>query len=182
MHTELRQILRRLTNAPGFTAIVILTLALGIGANTAVFSLFDQVILRLLPVRDPGKLVLLESSEDRLPGWSFSDNHSSVHSYPAFRELREGNTVFTDILARSGAPASLSYKGSSERVDGELVSGNFFDVLGVSACRGSTFHGSENAPDGSQPLVVLSHGFWSSRFGARDEMIGEKITLNGHPL
>ncbi len=178
---EFLQVLRGLAKTPWFVVVVTLNLSLGIGANTAIFSLFDQVILRLLPVKSPQELVLLESAGDQ-PGWSLSDNRHTVFSYPIYEDLQEHNTVFEGILARASAPVALAHGRESERADGELVSGNFFDVLGVRPLAGSVFHGEDDQPEGSQPVVVLSHGHWTRRFGERPDSVDEKITLNGYPM
>src|ERR1700731_3022207 len=132
---DLKYTLRMLARTPGFTAVAVLTLALGIGANTAIFTLLDQVLLRLLPVRDPGQLVLVYRRgflNTTNMGWR-------VVSYPFYRDLRDQNQVFDGVLCRFALATSLGYQGQTERVVAELVSGNYFDVLGVGAALGRTF-------------------------------------------
>jgi len=128
----MRFALRTLLKDRGFTAVAILTLALGIGANTAVYSLTDQILLRRLPVRNPDELVIL-----RMPGpvsghtWSDIDDGAQSFSYPLYKDLRDTNPVFSGLLARFPVSLSVSGQGSTERADGELVSGNYFEVLGL---------------------------------------------------
>jgi hypothetical protein len=132
---DLRYAVRTLVKSPAFTVIVVLTLGLGIGANTAIFSLTDQVLLRLLPVRSPEQLVVLDGP-GAFQGRTFNNG---TFSYPMYRDFRDQNTVFDGVLARFPAPLTLITNGQAERVDGELVSGNYFDVLGVRAHIGRTF-------------------------------------------
>src|SRR5262245_47219119 len=124
---DVRYALRTLTRTPAFTAIVILTLGLGIGANTAIFSLMDQVLLRLLPVKNPRELVQLDG-----PG-TFSGRtvNDRTFSYPMYVDFRDRNDVFDGLVARFGTHATLTQRGQAERVDVELVSGNTFTVLGA---------------------------------------------------
>src|SRR6185295_4574932 len=124
MLQDLRYALRTLVTAPGFTIVVVLTLALGIGANTAIFSLTDQVLLRLLPVREPERLVVLDGP-GAFQGRTFNNG---TFSYPMYRDFRDQNTVFDGVLARFPSPLTMMTGGQSERVNGELVSGNYFDV------------------------------------------------------
>src|SRR5450755_2037012 len=126
---DLRYALRQLGRSPGFTAAAVLSLALGIGANTAIFSLLDQVLLRPLPVADPQRLVLL-NWQGQFYGPSMSDD---VLSYPLYQDLRDHNQVFSGLLGYHQTTFGIGYRGQVERVPGELVSGNYFDVLGVRA-------------------------------------------------
>src|SRR3954466_1608627 len=129
MSQDIRYALRTLIKTPAFTAVVVLTLALGIGANTAIFSLTDQVLLRLLPVKSPERLVVLDGP-GAFNGRTFNN---ATFSYPMYGDFRDANTVFDGVLARFPAPFTLMAGGEAERVNGELVSGNYFDVLGVRA-------------------------------------------------
>src|SRR5882762_2243667 len=131
---DLRHVLRTLLNTPAFTIVVVLTLALGIGANTAIFSLTDQILLRLLPVQHPEQLVVFDNP-GTFAGRTFNNN---TFSYPMYRDFRDRNSVFSGVIARFPAPLTLMMTGQSERVSGELVSGNYFDVLGVHAIVGRT--------------------------------------------
>src|SRR5438046_8913682 len=125
MLQDLRYAVRTLIKTPAFTIVVVLTLALGIGANTAIFSLTDQVLLRLLPVKSPERLVVLDGP-GAFQGRAFNNG---TFSYPMYRDFRDRTTVFDGILARFPAPLTLMTNGQAERVSGELVSGNYFDVL-----------------------------------------------------
>ena len=171
-----------LAKHPGFTAIAVLTLALGIGANTAIFSLVSQILLRSLPVQNPGELVVLRS-----PGpmrghvWSDGDNAQSF-SYPMYKGLRDTNTVFSGMLARFAIPASIASHGQTERGSGELVSGNYFDVLGVRPTLGRLFTLDDDRVPGAQPVVVLSHAYWTRRFGGDPGVLNQTLLVNNTPL
>jgi len=175
---DLRYAVRSLTKAPGFTFVVVLTLALGIGANTAIFTLMDQVLLRGLPVRDPASLVTLDApgaNQGRLEG-------DHAFSYPMFVDFRERNTVFSGVLARFPVPLTMLYENRSERVRGELVSGTYFDVLGVHAAVGRLLSPSDDRNPGGHPVAVISHGFWLRRFGGDRALVGKTVRLNGFPM
>ena len=133
--SDFRYALRTLLKAPAFTIVVVLTLALGIGANTAIFSLTDQVLLRMLPVKSPEQLVVLDGP-GAFRGRTFNNG---TLSYPMYRDIRDQNTVFDGVIARFPAPLTLLTNGQSERVSADLVTGNYFDVLGVRAQIGRTF-------------------------------------------
>src|SRR5258708_2032723 len=132
MWNDFRFGLRTLRRSPVFTSVAILSLALGIGANTSIFSLLSQVMFRMLPVADPERLVVFHTDGQR-EGSATSDNGEAVFSYPMYKDLRGRNQVFSGVIARAGAPVSVGYKGQTERAGAELVSGNFFEVLGVHA-------------------------------------------------
>src|SRR6266852_7814307 len=134
---DLRYALRNLRRTPVFATVAILSLALGIGANTAIFSLLDQVLLRLLPVKNPAELVRLYPGPGPFSG-SFRCNRDCL-SFPTYRDLRDRNQVFSGVLARWPLGLSFTDGDRTERVAGELVPGNYFDVLGVSAALGRTF-------------------------------------------
>ncbi|HVN08431.1 MAG TPA: ABC transporter permease [Patescibacteria group bacterium] len=172
---DLRFGLRQLRRNPGFTAIGILSLALGIGANAAIFSLMDAVLLSRLPVRNPGELVVITS-------YDAGSNVNSSFSYPMYRDLRDRNQVFAGVIARGGAQFNLNYRGVTEKVNGELVSGNYYDVLGVRPWIGRLFTQQDDVTPGAQPVVVLSYGFWKSRFGGDPGMIGQRLLLNEQPM
>src|SRR5258707_11159537 len=156
---------RMLGKHPGFTAIAMLTLAIGIGANTAIFSLVNQVLLRHLPVQNPGELVLLRSpGPTRGHVWSDGDEAQSF-SYPMYKGLRDTNSVFSGMLARFAIPASIASRGQTERGSGELVSGNYFDVLGLRPTLGSLFTLDDDRVPGAQPVSVLSLAYWTRRSG-----------------
>ncbi|MEK6300040.1 MAG: ABC transporter permease [Acidobacteriota bacterium] len=173
---DLRYGARMLLKTPGFTLIAIITLALGIGANTAIFSVTDKLLVRSLAVKDPHRLVLINSV-------SVSPHFvGNAFSYPDFSEYRSQNEVFSGLLAFNTAELELKTHDQIERVASEFVSGNYFDVLGVSAARGRTFSPEEERAPGTQPVVVVSDAFWRNRFGADPNLIGQTITLNGFPL
>src|SRR6266568_3750509 len=168
MHTLLQDVrygLRMLGKNPGFTLIAILTLALGIGANTAIFSLLDQVLLRRLPVRNPGELVILKSpGPKRGHVWSDGDD-SEVFSYPLYKGLAKNTAVFDGMLARFQFAASIASRGQTERGSGELVTGNYFDVLGVRPALGRVLSPADDDVQGAHPVLVLSHAYWERHFG-----------------
>ncbi|HEY9141054.1 MAG TPA: ABC transporter permease [Bryobacteraceae bacterium] len=173
--------LRSLLRSPLFTVAAVASLALGIGANTAIFSLLDQVVLRSLPVRDPESLVVLHTDYNA-PGSSTSDNDESVFSYPLYRDLRASDAAFSGILARGSAGVRLAWKGNTEAAGAELVSGNYFQALGVGAAIGRTLAPSDEGAPGSNPVVVLSHAFWSAHLGADPSILNQTVALNGQPF
>jgi predicted permease len=176
---DLRYGARMLLKNPGFTLIAVLTLALGIGANTAIFSLTDQILFRLLPVERPAELVVLRS-----PGpkggrvWSDGDDTASF-SYPMYKALRDRSDGFSGLLARFAIPLSVAGAGRTERADGELVSGNYFEVLGVRPALGRVFNQEDDRAPGAHPVVVLSHAYWTRRFGADPAILNKTLTVNG---
>src|SRR5438046_3346120 len=178
---DLRYGLRMLAKNPGFTTVAMLTLALGIGANTAIFSLLDQVVLRSLPVAEPDRLVILHVAEWR-GGWSTSDNSEMVYSYPHYKDVRDQIPLFDGVIARAGVPLSVTAAGTSERAQGEIVSGNYFPVLGVHPALGPLLDAGNDGIPGASPVAVLSYGYWSRRFGANSQVVGQKIVLNSHPF
>ena len=181
MWKDLAFSVRTLRRSPLFTIAAALSLALGIGANTAIFSLLDQVVLRSLPVRDPQRLVLLHT-EYNTPGTSSSDNHESVYSYPIYRELRDHDAGMAGMIARMSGSARLSGQGAVTSLRVEMVSGNFFEVLGVRAALGRILTSSDDGAAGASPVAVLSHSYWTSQFGADPKILDRNITLNGLPF
>src|SRR5215216_2791462 len=149
---DVRYGVRALLKNPGFTAVAVITLALGIGANTAIFSLTDQILLRSLPVVKPEELVVLRSpGPKRGRVWSDGDGAASF-SYPMYKELRDRNNVFSGLLARFAVPLSVVGEGQTERADGELVSGNYFEVLGVRPALGRVFSEEDDRTPGAHPV------------------------------
>jgi predicted permease len=174
---DLRFAFRTLGRSPVFTAVAVLSLALGIGVNTALFSFIDRLLLRSLPVRDPQSLVLLDSPgpmAGRVEG-------DQTFSYPVYKEIRDRNDLFSGVLARYGAAVTLGWKNNTELVSGELVSGNYFDVLGVAPYLGRVFTASDDVTAGAHSVVVLGHGFWTRKFGGDPSVVGQKILINSHP-
>jgi putative ABC transport system permease protein len=177
---DLRYGARMLLKNPGFTLVAVLTLALGIGANTAIFSLTDQVLLRLLPVERPKELVILRSPGPQGGRVTSDGDNSASFSYPMYKDLRDrGNNVFSGLLARYTLPLSVAGAGQTERADGELVSGNYFEVLGVRPALGRVFNQEDDRAPGAHPVIVLSHAYWTRRFGADPAILNKTLTVNG---
>ena len=170
MYNDLRFAVRQLIKNPGFTAVAVLTLALGIGANTAIFSIVNAVLLRPFPYRAPERLVVIQ--ERVSAGDSFSP------SYPNFVDWRAQNTAFDSIAAvRGGESFNFTGAGEPERLQGRLVSAEFFSTLGVERLLGRDFLAEEDRP-GAAPAVILSYGFWQRRFGGDPDILGKQLTLN----
>lgn len=169
---ELRYAARSLLKHPGFTVVAIITLALGIGANTAIFSLVNTVLLRSLPVERPGEIVSV-SVRDR-------DDSMSAFSHPNFIDFRDRNQVLAGLLVYRFVPLSLSRAGANERVWGYEVSGNYFDVLGVKAIKGRTFLPEEDKTRLTHPVIVVSFDAWQHRFGGDPNLVGSDVLLNNH--
>jgi predicted permease len=174
---DIRYALRMLNKNPAFAAVVVLTLALGIGANAAIFSLLDQVLLQSLPVTRPDQLAVL-SAYDPKDGPDFD----SSFSYLMYKDLRDRNTVFSGVIARGGAQLNVSYGDQNERVRGELVSGNFFETLGVRPWAGRLFTQDDDLTPGAHPVAVLSYQFWERRFNKDPNLIGQTILVNEHAV
>jgi putative ABC transport system permease protein len=171
---DLRYGARMLVKQPGFTLIAVLTLALGIGANTAIFSLVNATLLRRLPVTDPERLVYVFSGSSESP--------YNVFSCPNFAELRERNQVFEGLSAWGGITASLNKNGQgaeAELVDGAIVTGNYFEVLGVRAALGRLITPADDQAPGAHPVVAISHRLWQRQFGGDPAIVGREILLNG---
>jgi predicted permease len=181
LHTlwqDLRYGLRMLAKSPGFTAIAILTLALGIGANTAIFSILNQVLLRRLPVRNPGELVILKSpGPKRGHVWSDGDD-SEIFSYPLYKGLARNRSVFDGVIARYEFPASIANHGQTDRSSGELVTGNYFDVLGVRPALGRLLTSADDDIPGAHPVLILSHGYWMQHFGGDAGVLNHTILVD----
>jgi len=180
MWNDLRFSLRTLRHAPGFTLLAVLSLALGIGANTAIFSLIYQVVMRALPVKDPGSLVSLESN-DYVWGWTRRDNNQTVLSSPMYQALRDRNQVFDGLLARVSFPATLAWNGNAVSATAEVVSGNFFQVLGMAPALGRLLLPADDAL-AQTPVIVLSHGYWETHLGADPDVVNRQILLNSKPV
>jgi predicted permease len=181
MWNDVRYALRALRRSPVLTIVAMLSVALGIGANVAIFSLLSHVMFRMLPVADPEKLVVFHTDDQR-EGRSTSDNGEAVFSYPMYKDLRDRNRVFTGVIARSSAPVSVSYRGNTERARAEMASGNFFEVLGIHPSLGRLLTPDDDIAPGAHPVVVLSHGYWKRRFGAQMDILGRTVNINQHPM
>ena len=183
---NLRYALRQLKKSPGFTVTAVLTLALGIGASTAIFTIFDQALLRSLPVKDPQQLVLLQFSGDRAGHVNDQggdhEGARAYFSYPMYRDLRDKSTAFAGLIATAVSSAGVSWHNSAESVPAEIVSGNYFNVLGIRPAAGRLFAGSDETAPGANPVAVLSFDYWKRRFNEDPKIVGQTITLNGTPF
>ncbi len=176
---DLRYGLRQLRRNPGFTVVAVLTLALGIGANTAIFSVIDAVMLRMLPVHEPERLVQVgfqgKHSGESFVGESFS--------YPVFKKLLQYNSVFTDVSAFDywnvlrAYPAGSEARGANESIKGQMVSANFFSLLGIKAIIGRTFAPDEDNGADAHPVAVISYALWTRMFGRSPDVLGKKLTI-----
>src|SRR5271157_2708006 len=175
---DIRYAARVLAKNPVFTAVAVLTLALGIGANSAIFTLLDQVLLRLLPVKNPQQLVLL-----RMRGRHYGNNWGgNVISYPMYRDFQDHNEVFSGMFCRFPTRVSLTFGGQAERVEAELVSGTYFGVLGVTTALGRTFTPEDDRVPNGHPLVMLNYNYWKQRFGGDPGILGKTLTVNKHDM
>ena len=175
---DLKYTFRMLARTPGFTAVAVLTLALGIGANTAIFTLLDQVLLRLLPVKDPQQLVLLT-----MRGRHYGNNWGgNAISHPMFRDFRDHNDVFSDMFCRFPTSASLSIGQQAERVSVELVSGTYFSTLGIVPAIGRILSPEDDQVPSGHPFVVLNYNFWKTRFAGDPQIVGKTLTLNNYKM
>jgi predicted permease len=175
---DVRYALHVLAKNPVFSAVAVLTLALGIGANTAIFTLLDQVLLRLLPVKEPQQLVLLT-----MRGSHYGSNWGgNAISHPMFRDFQDHNQVFSGMFCRFPTRVSLMSGGQAEPVEAELVSGTYFGVLGVTTALGRTFTTEDDRVPNGHPLVMLSYSFWKQRFGGDPSILGKALTVNKYSL
>lgn len=173
---DLRYAFRTLRKSPVFTGVAVLSLALGIGANTAIFTLLDQILLRLLPVKNPQQLALLT-----IRGSEYGNNSGgNAMSYPLYRDVSERNQVFSGMFCRFAFTMNVSFDGRTERVDGELVSGTYFPVLGVGAAIGRTFTPEDDRIKNGHPVAMLNYAYWKARFGGDPNVLGKTIVVNAH--
>ena len=163
-----------LLKSPGFTAVAVLTLALGIGANSAIFSVIDAVLLRPLPYEEPGRLVMVWG---KLAGIGLPRDQNAV-APPEFADFQAMNQVFEHIAAFTNASFNLTVEGGPERVEGASVSASLFPLLGVQPVLGRSFRPEEDQP-GRDNVVLLSHGVWQRRFGSDPGLVGKTLTLSG---
>jgi macrolide transport system ATP-binding/permease protein len=172
---DLRFGLRMLLKNPSFTVVAIITLALGIGANTAIFSFVNALFLRPLAVANPDRVVRLYAEDGR--GRKFD-----TFSYPNYANLRDRNQTLQALAAHALVAASVGLGTEAENSEGELVTGNYFNMLGVNAALGRTLLSEDDLTPGAHPVVVISHAFWQRRLGADGGAVGQKLYLNGHPF
>ena len=178
--SPVRLALRSLRQVPAVTGVVVLSLALGIGANSAIFGLADQILIRLLPVQNPRELVQLRLEGGRVGSQSGDGLHTFSH--PLYLAFRDRNTVLAGLTGQIVQPASLVGDDRSERVSVGMVAGNFFDVLGVSPHLGRLLHTDDDRTRNGHPVAVLQHGFWRTRFAGDKAIVGSTIRLNGSPF
>ena len=177
--SDVRLAIRSLGRSPLFATVAILSLALGIGANTAIFTLIDQIVLRKLPVTAPEQLVMLYQQGDH----NGSNMGPRMHSYPIYQDFQQKAEPLADVLCRRLVPASVSIENQTERLDAEMVSGNYFSMLGVKPALGRVFNSQEDDQVyQGHPVVVLSHTYWVNRFAKDPGVIGKKILVNDYPM
>ena len=184
MLQDLRYAVRSLTRRPLMTAVAVLSLALGIGVNTAIFSVFDLLLLRRLPVKSPGDIVVLVSPGPKPGSLSAGDSGGpeAVFSYPLFRDLEREQTVFDGIGAQRDFPANLSYRGQTIHTDGVLVSGGYFPTLALTPALGRLFTLDDDRVPAGHDVVVLAHDFWATQFGRDPAVVNSTLTVNGAPM
>jgi predicted permease len=182
---DLRYAIRQLRKSPGFTAVAVFTLALGIGANTAIFTVVNALLLKMLPVSNPRQLVVVgdpTSPNKRSNGTPRTD----VFSYPLYKELRDGNSVFSGLCAAASDHRVEVDSGqgeiSGEKVTARMVSGNYFTVLGVRPGAGRLFSDFDDTTENANPVVVLGYGYWQRQYALSPSIIGKDIRLNGYPF
>ncbi len=171
---DLKYAVRRLARSPGFTLVAVLSLALGIGGNTAMFSLVNAVLLRGLPVKSPEQLVEVYTSESN--GYAYSTS-----SYPDYMDLRENTDVFSDVVGTRTFISRMDLGGEPEIVFGELVSWDYFEALGVPMALGRSFLPEEDATPGTHPVAILGYRTWQQRFGGDPGALGRTVRLDGRP-
>jgi predicted permease len=177
---DLRFAARSFLRSPSFTATAVISLALGIGATTAIYSLVDEVILHALPVRDPKRLVLVDWKGDHVVGGFGSSN---LMPYSLCRGLQAQIRLFDGVICRADiVPVNLSAGGDPKLADAELVSGSYFSVLGIGPSIGRVIEDDDDAAPGASPVVVLSYDFWQAQFGGSLDAVGRKILINRHPM
>ena len=170
---DLRYGLRMLIKNPGLTFVAVLSLSLGIGANSAIFSLVDALLLRPLPVEKPEQLVAITTSD-------YHGTYPHGLSYPDFVDYRDRAEAFSGVIAFSPLPLNLRSGEQNERVWGIMASGNYFDVLGVRAVVGRTFLPEEDKTAGTHPVAVVSYSFWQRKMGSDPNLSGKTLVINGH--
>jgi predicted permease len=173
---DVRYGVRQMRRSPGFTAAAVLTLALGIGANTAIFSVVDSFLLRPLPVADPGQITVLDSPQRQ--GFALP-----LFSIPDYRDLRDQTgAVFSGMFSYLSRFDGLSVNGKAERIRASYISGNFFSTLGIKPALGRFILPSEGETAGADPVMVLSYNYWKGRFGGDPEIVGKNVSVDGHPV
>ena len=183
MFADLKYAWRQLRKSPGFAITAVVTLALGIGATTAIFTMFDQVMLRMLPVQRPQELVRLEWHGSFSGSMSaFGGDIGNYYSYPMYKDLQSHNQVFSGMLAAMRTNVGVAWQNQAENEHAEVVSGNYFQMLGLRPVAGRLFDSSDETAKNANPVVVLAYDYWRTRFGARRDVIGQPVMINGHPF
>jgi predicted permease len=177
--SDLRYALRGLRNSPLFTAVAVMSMSFGIAANTAVFTLVDQVIVRRLPVVRPEALVQVSAPETGTYGGGFGPTELS---YAMFKDIRDGNQVFDGIACRMMTTMRVGYGGATEQVNGELVSGSFFPMLGVRPIIGRLFSREDDRTVSGAPYAVLASAYWRARFASDPGVLGKTVSINNYPF
>jgi len=183
---DVRYGIRMLARTPAFTTVAVLTLALGIGANTAIFTLVNALLLKMLPIKSPQELVVVGNPAEVHSMWHGTPG-TEIFSYPLYREFREHNAVFDGLLAAAtedgiDADAAGGNAPSEVGLVGRLVSGNYFSVLGVNSAAGRLLSESDDTEENANPVAVLSYGYWKSKFALSPAIVGKQIRLNGYPF
>jgi predicted permease len=180
---DLKYAMRQFRRAPGFAAAAVFTLALGIGANAAIFSLVNQVLLKRLPVVEPDRLVVLKyTGSDTGHTSSYGGDSHQYFSYPMYRDLRDQNSVFAGMLTMFPAQVGIQWHNTPSLANSELVSGNYFSLLGVKPALGRVFVPEDSAIRGGVPLVVLSYRYWSRKLGSDPSVLNQTLLVNGNPF
>jgi predicted permease len=178
---DVRYALRQLRKSPAFTLTVIVTLALGIGANAAVFALFDQVLLRMLPVDRPKELVrFVWTGGFSGSASSFGGDTTNYFSYPMYKDLRDHNQVFSGIIASDKTQVGVSWHNEAESKDAEVVTGNYFQLLGLKPALGRLLTPQDDTAKNANPVAVLSYSYWKTRFAGAQNIVGQTVLINGH--
>lgn len=189
MWSDVRLAIRQWKRAPVFTAVALLTLALGIGANIAIFNLVDAILLRPLPVPHPAQLTVLTNPTDAGTSYGTSGGRRGLLAYSEYTTLRDENTVFSGLLAAQSNDGDTQIAwshgasgGGTEPAAIKMVSANYFNVLGIPAYRGRTFAANEGQTIGADPIAVMSYGYWNQHFNRDPAILGRSFTVHGHPF
>ncbi|HEU4933299.1 MAG TPA: ABC transporter permease, partial [Pyrinomonadaceae bacterium] len=185
MLQDIRYGLRILLKKPGFTLVAVLSLALGIGANTAIFSLLDAVLLKTLPVKEPDQLVLFGNGKNQGATDSFPDSSTELFSYPFYRKVQQRTDLFSSVGSLLSIPwdvhGFVNVNGTSSDIESmqvQLVSGSYFPVLGINAGLGRVLNESDDQNAGGHPVAVVSYAWWQKRLGGNPSAIGKTITID----
>src|SRR5262249_21723727 len=179
---NIRYTFRSLRRNPGFAGVAILSLGLGIGANTAVFTLLDRVLLRSLPVRHPEQLVIFRAEGSRQGAVDANYGLDYTFSYPLYQDFRDRAPGLQSTAAWFTIDANVNTGSAAERVEANLVSGNFFEALGTGAALGRPIMADDARTPGANPVAVLSYRFWQERFGGDSSVLNRTIAVNGQVL